>query len=125
MGSSGGGNFSDYSQKPKIENGGGGSSGGASGSDKCAGAFSAELEDIEQYGYFSTNGTVPPVSTPITVEQRKRLVALDSNGVELGALPTSMNFLAACIGDGFTYSGVVSASAASPTSRIKIDFAGA
>lgn len=110
MGSRGSGNFSDYpGSSPKGE-AQGSSGGGAQPEDRCVRAFSATLEDVEHHSYFKANGAGPPVGTALTVAHQKRIVATTADGVVVGNLPTSMNYLAACLKDGFTYSGEVRAS---------------
>jgi hypothetical protein len=123
MGSSGSGNFSDYSGKPNQPTGGGGSSGGSSGSDLCRQAVSAGLEDIAEYDFFTTTGGVPPVGTQLTLAHRGRVVAVSANDSIVGALPTRYNYLASCLKDGIRYTGVVTASASGPVPRVNADFA--
>lgn len=123
MGSSGSGSFTDYSgSKPNNSSGSGGASGGGSGQDKCLRAFSASLEDVGLYPFFSTTGAVPAIGTVVTVVQTQRLVAVDQNGVEIGALPTALNYVAGCMQDGHSYSGVVSGSSVTPAPRVDVDF---
>lgn len=148
MGSSGSGSFSDYSgRKPGGSSGGagsggagsdgdgsggggsggggsgGGGSGGGSGQDRCLRAFSASLEDVGLYPLYTSTGTVPAVGAILTVAQTQRLVAIDPSGVEVGALPTSLNYVAGCMQDGHSYSGVVRSSSTTPVPRVDVDFA--
>src|ERR1700731_1515803 len=98
MGSSGSGNFSDYSGKPKTGSGSG-SSGGSSGSDKCGEAFTASLEDVASHDFYVNHGSAPAVGIRLTVEVRGRVVAVV--GTEsVGSLPTRLNYLARCLQDG-------------------------
>lgn len=123
MGSSGSGNLSDYSKSPNVKTGGGGSSGGSGGVDKCGQAFSVGLEDVGTYPYHSSTGSVPPAGTVLTIAIRARVVALDPAGTAVGALPTRYNYLAACLQAGFNYSGVVTASSTGPNPQVQVDFA--
>jgi hypothetical protein len=121
MGSSGSGSFSDYSGSPKAGSGNG-SSGGASGSDKCGEAFSASLEDVASHDYYKNHGTTPAVGTQLSVQVKGRVVAaIGSESV--GSLPTRLNYLAACLEDGFTYTGVVTASSNGSNPQVHADFA--
>jgi len=125
MGSSGSGRISDYPGSSSSGNSGEGS-GGGSQLDRCARAFNARLEDVERSGYYRTHGRVPPVGTQLTVVQNKRLVAQTVNGESVGNLPTSLNYLAACIKNGWTYVGTVqSAASPPPTASVSADFAAA
>ena len=121
MGSTGSGSFSDYPGSRPMD-GGNGSSGGASGDDRCREALACALEEIEHCDYFKANGDVPPVDTPLSIEKRGRLVAVDASGQSIGALPTRFNYLADCIGAGFSYAGRVTSSAAAPVASVSADF---
>ncbi len=123
MGSSGSGSFSDYSGKTNQTSADSGSSGGLSGEDLCRKAFSAGLEDIEQYQLFSTSRTVPASGTFLSLTIATRIVAVDQAGVTVGALPTRFNYIAACIRSGIQYAGVVQRSSTSPNARVDVDFA--
>lgn len=126
MGSSGGGRISDYSgskggSNKGGSNDGGGSGGGAGGgggplppAERCGRAFSVELEDVEHSEYFAANGTQPPVGTPLRIRKRKRLVAETLEGVSVGNIPTSHNYLADCIEGGWDYVGQVTVSSSGP-----------
>jgi len=120
MGSSGSGNLSDYSGKPKTGSGSG-SSGGSSGSDKCGQAFTASLEDVASHDYYVNNGSVPAVGTQLTVEVRRRVVAV-AGTESVGSLPTRLNYLARCLENGFTYTGIVTASSNGSNPQVQADF---
>lgn len=122
MGSSGSGNFSDYSGStaPKDKAGQGG--GGTSGVDRCQQAFSTVLEEVAQCDYFVQSQVVPAAGTPLGLVFAKRVFAVDARGVKVGALPTSFNFLATCLRDGVTYAGVVRSSALTPMPTVEVDF---
>ena len=121
MGSRGSGRFSDYPGTSRAgSNGGDGSS---DGDDRCARAFSVNLQDVEHGEYFERTSTVPAIGTEIGIELRKRLVAVDKLGRSIGNLPTTYNYLADCLADGFVYEGVVSASATGPSAVVTVDCA--
>lgn len=120
MGSSGSGNFSDYSGKPKTTSGGG-SSGGSSGSDKCGEAFTANLEDVASHDFYVNHGSAPAVGTQLTIEVRGRVIAI-VGGESVGSLPTRLNYLARCLQDGFTYTGIVTVSSNGSNPQVQADF---
>jgi hypothetical protein len=125
MGSSGSGRFSDYpgTKAKKVEGDGTGIAGGTSGVDKCSQAFHVLLEDVGNSQFYSQLGTVPPASTQLGISfDGRRVFAVDTNGVNVGALPTAYNYLVACLEDGVTYVGVVSSSATSPVPTVEADF---
>src|SRR6185437_5263017 len=105
MGSSGSGRISDYPGSSQSKSGGG--KGGGSQDDRCARAFSARLEDVERSDFYQTHGKVPPIGTRLEIVQRKRLVAQTPNGQSVGNLPTSLNYLASCLKDGWSYVGTI------------------
>lgn len=121
MGSTGSGSFSDYSgsSSKKDDNGGGGSS----GEDRCDKAFACVLEEVEQCEYYGINQGVPPADTPLFLELRGRVMAVDPHGASVGALPTRFNFLADCLNAGFTYEGRIVASTTAPVASVNVDFA--
>jgi hypothetical protein len=125
MGSSGSSRFSDYPESPrqKVSSGGGrsGSSGGGSGSDRCDKAFTAVLEDYERSEYHAKHNGPPKVGAPITIEGGKRILARVASGESIGNLPTSLNYLAACIASGRSYSGTITAVAGSAVVKISVD----
>ena len=127
MGSSGSGRISDYpgsssSSAKAGESGGGGVVGGAE--DRCAKAFSARLEDVEQSDYYRTHRSVPPLGIPLTLAQRKRIVAETTSGESVGNLPTSFNYLASCMKHGWTYVGKVQGAVSGPpVAAVSVDFA--
>jgi hypothetical protein len=141
MGSSGSGRISDYPGTAPRGGGsddgagqgggpGGGAGGGGSGrgegqpEDRCARAFSVRLEDIEHSEYFGTHSAPPLAGETLHIRQRKRLVAETSAGLSVGNLPTSYNYLAPCLKDGWSYTGTVTASStAPPVATVAADFA--
>lgn len=119
MGSSGTGHFSDYSGSSRKSDG----SGGVSGEDKCGKAFSTDLEEVERVSYYRTHGSVPPLQTEIQVIFEKRLAVATVDGEIVGYLPTSYNYLRACLEEGFSYVGIIRSSAVLPLPRIAVDIA--
>ncbi|BDD85945.1 hypothetical protein [Desulfofustis limnaeus] len=125
MGSSGSGNFSDYPGTKAVEVAGEGSgmAGGESGIDKCKQAFHVLLDDVGNCDFYSQFNNVPAVGDQLgIIFDMKRVFAVDVNGVKVGALPTSFNYLVACLKDGVTYVGLVSSSASSPVPTLAADF---
>src|ERR1700694_3556640 len=121
MGSSGSGRFSDYPGSSKEKESGGG---GAAAGDRCARAFGTSLEDVEHCYYFKKHGTTPSVGTVLHVAHKKRMVAQTDSGEIVGNLPTSFNYLAACLKDGYTYVGQVrTSSVKGPVAVVAVDFA--
>lgn len=120
MGSSGSGRFTDYKGQPKAGDGGG-ASGGASGGDRCREAFTASLEDVASHDYYKTNGTTPPANTQLTISVAGRVVAV-AGTQSVGSLPTKLNYLAGCLNDGVTYTGVVTASSNGSNPQVQVDF---
>ena len=125
MGSTGSGRISDYpGSSSSRKSGGTGGGNGDAAEDRCAKAFSTRLEDVEQSDYYRTHGTIPPIGTQLEVVQRKRLVAQTTDGKSIGNLPTSFNYLAACMKDGWSYVGAVrNAASGPPVATITVDFA--
>ncbi len=125
MGSSGSGKISDYpgsASTGKSGGEGGGSDAGAE--DRCEKAFSARLEDVEQSEYYRKYGKTPPIGTRVEVGMRKRPVAQTTGGESIGNLPTSFNYIASCMKEGWAYIGVVqSAKSGPPVASIQVDFA--
>lgn len=126
MGSSGSNRISDYPGSSSSSGKPGGSAGGGGDSteDRCARAFSADLEDVEHSDYYQAHQALPPVATALEVVQRKRLIAQTTSGESVGNLPTSFNYLAACLKDGWRYVGTIqNATSGPPVARILADFA--
>ena len=126
MGSSGSGRFSDYpgTKAKDVAGDGTGMAGGESGVDKCKQAFNVLLDDVGNSEFYSRFNNVPAVGDQLTIIfDKKRVFAVDMNGVKVGALPTSFNYLVACLEDGATYVGLVASSAASPVPTVAADFA--
>lgn len=125
MGSSGSGHFSDYpgTKTKQVAGDGTGIAGGASGVDKCKQAFHVLLDDVGNCDFYSQFKNVPTVGARLGILfDKKRIFAVDENGVKVGALPTSFNYLAACLADGVTYVGLVSSSAVTPVPTVAADF---
>ncbi|HDR9355972.1 TPA: hypothetical protein QDB44_001828 [Burkholderia vietnamiensis] len=97
--------------------------GGASGVDKCKQAFHALLEDVGNSNFYSQFKGVPAVGDQLGILfDKKRIFAVDMNGVKVGAFPTSFNYLAACLASGVAYVGVVRSSAVAPVPTVEADF---
>jgi hypothetical protein len=125
MGSSGSSRISDYPGSAGGKPGGGDGSGGGA-DDRCARAFNTVLEDVEHSDYYVKNGAVPPVGTELTIVARKRIIAVTKGGESVGNLPTSFNYLAASLKDGWTYFGVIrNATNPPPIANIAADFVAA
>lgn len=122
MGSTGSGRFSDYSGTGGGKGDTGAGGGGASGEDRCNRAFACVLEEVEQCDYFTANQDVPPTNTTLTLELRGRLMAIDPDGLSVGALPTRLNYLADCLGAGFAYDGRVAAATSGSVASVNVDF---
>lgn len=122
MGSTGSGSFSDYSGAKNGGAAGQGGAGGASGVDKCKQAFSSVLEEVAQCDYYMQSKSVPAPGTELGIVLDKRIFAVDANGTKVGALPTSFNYLAACLEDGISYIGVVRSSKVTPVPSVEADF---
>jgi hypothetical protein len=122
MGSSGSGKFSDYPGSGKSTGAGG--SGAGAPLDRCGKAFSVRLEDVEHSQYFKTHGKAPPIQTRLEITQQKRLIARTMDGLSVGNLPTSSNYLAACLKDGWSYLGTVQdVRTGAPVATVLADFA--
>ena len=118
MGSSGPGNFSDYSNYPRAIKG---VTGAVDSEDKCALAFSTLIEDVDTCKYYSKKGILPAVGTEVYVEFNVRLVVISNDGLIIGYLPTKYNYLRNCIVKGFTYTGVVSNVSTTPINTVIVD----
>lgn len=118
MGSSGPGNFSDYSNYPRAIKG---VTGAVDSEDKCALAFSTLIEDVDTCEYYSKKGVLPAVGTEVYVGFKVRLVVKSNDGLIIGYLPTKYNYLRNCIVKGFTYTGVVSVASSTPINIVVVD----
>ena len=119
MGSSGSGNFTDYSNNSSSSK----KQGGSSGEDICERAFSTSLEDVDRSEYYVNYSTLPSAGTPIKITLNKRLQAVTEKNEVIGNLPTSYNYLANCMKNGFNYGGQVISSKTKPIATIQIDVA--
>lgn len=118
MGSSGPGNFSDYTNYPRAIKG---VTGAVDSEDKCALAFSTLIEDVDTCEYYSKKGVLPAVGTEVYVDFKVRLVVKSNDGLIIGYLPTKYNYLRNCIVKGFTYTGVVSVASSTPINTVVVD----
>ena len=119
MGSSGSGNFSDYSEsKP---NAGGAKAGGSSHENKCGKAFSAMLEEVDRSQYYKTKEDVPEVGEPISISFDRRPIAVSKEGLIIGYLPTKLNYIKMCLDDNYSYSGRVVSASSGLVAAVSID----
>jgi hypothetical protein len=120
MGSSGSGNFTDYSHASYQETPAG-KIGGSSNENSCDKAFACTLEDVENCEFFKSKSILPSVKTEVYIDfQAPRLAAFDSEGVLIGLLPTTYNYILACVRKGYKYLGVVSVSRSKPVSIVQV-----
>ena len=120
MGSSGSGNFSDYSQNPSTKK----NQGGTSDENDCTKAYSVALEEVNRCDYYISNGNIPPIGTPVKIILDIRLKAVTvENNETIGLLPTSFNFLVNCLNAGISYSGEIVSSKLVPILSLNIDIA--
>lgn len=125
MGSTGTGNFSDYSENKDPKKNENSSepdeTGGRSGNDKCLRAFSTKLEEVANSPFLTQSRNLPPVGTKVIIQFNKRIEAATEDGIGLGYLPTAYNYLLGCIEDGHTYSGIIISSNLTPLPSLSID----
>ncbi|MEJ8818561.1 hypothetical protein [Lacibacter sp. H407] len=120
MGSTGSGNFSDYSSNKTPQK----NQGSKSTEDDCTKAYSLTLEDVERSEYFLANNSLPTEGTSVTIRHNIRLQAVETEtNQSIGYLPTSFNFLLKCLSSGIVYQGEVISSIERPVSVVKIDIA--
>jgi hypothetical protein len=74
------------------------------------------LEDIEHSEYYRLHGAPPGKGAALSIQLGKRLIAVTANGQSVGNLPTALNYLAACLKDGWRYTGLVTDSSVGPPS---------
>lgn len=117
MGSTGSGHLSDYSN---YKNAVAGVTGGKDTVYICDKGVATSLEDVETNDYFRTHDTVPPKGTTIVISFNTRMIAVDENGVIVGNLPTSYNYLLGCIEEGYHYEGEVTESHMVPFPSVSI-----
>lgn len=125
MGTSGSSRFSDYPERPPTKvvsvTGRGGVAGGSGGEDRCDRAFTATLEDHERSEYHAKHSAPPKVGVTVVIDKNKRIVARVASGESIGNLPTSFNYLAACMADGRSYRGRITAITGSAVLKITIE----
>ncbi|REG89373.1 hypothetical protein [Winogradskyella sediminis] len=118
MGSTGTGNFSDYSSQGSSGNG---KTGGTSGENKCDKAFSTMLEEVNRCDYYLTNKTLPSVGDIVNIGFNDRPTAISEGGLIIGYLPTKYNYIKLCMDDGVNYSGRVVRSMRGVIASVSID----
>ena len=123
MGSTSSGKLTtNYSGSKSGQGDTGSGGGGVSGKDQCSQAFECKLEEVEHCMYFKANQDVPCANTPLTLKLDGRLMAVDPNGLSVGALPTSYNYLASCIASGFAYKGHVVSATSGIVASVHVSF---
>jgi hypothetical protein len=116
MGSSGTGNFSDYSGSGGGQQQGGG---GKLPNDPCTGDLgSIRLEEVANSHYYQNANAVPAADESVSLLSApvagRLAVQSDVNGQIIGLLPTRFNYVLGCLERGFSYSGHVEGSNVSP-----------
>lgn len=119
MGSTGSGNFTDYTGQRQRTNSSGAGAGAGGATTLCDQVVDAELEDVERCAYFKTNG-LPAVGTPVVIARGAR-VTVSVGGLELGYLPTAYNYLVSCLEQGYTHSGTVTSALNRPIVRVRVN----
>jgi len=64
---------------------------------------------------------LPPTGSNIIIRFNQRIEAATEDGLGLGYLPTSFNYLLGCIENGHSYSGVITSSNLTPLPSLSID----
>jgi hypothetical protein len=134
MGSSGTGNFSDYSGGRGDGGAGGGGTGGGQGGgsnpkeDRCLELVeNVRIQEVERSEYYVNRESVPRNGTQVVVRSTLvggRIAVETKSGKEvIGVLPTKLNYLRRCIEQGYSYSGEVVESKAGlvPSLRVNLD----
>lgn len=130
MGSSGTSSFSDYpgSRGGSRASGEGAGGGGAGeGGDVCERPFQTHLEEVATCDYYRNNGAVPSDSTTVSIRNTLvsgRIGIQTSNGVLIGYLPTSFNYVLQCINRGFSFTGKVTNADERPTPSVHVSLSG-
>lgn len=117
MGSTGSGHLSDY---PNYKKAIVGVTGGEDTVYMCDKAVATSLEDVATNDYFKTYGTVPPIKSSVVISFNKRVIAVNDEGLTIGNLPTSYNYLLGCIEEGYQYEGEVIESHNTPLPSVSI-----
>lgn len=130
MGSSGSGNFSDYSGSHGGSSGGegGGAAGGGSNpnTDRCLEDIEGvRIQEIENSEYYKSHGAIPRQGTKVVVRSNLldgRIAVETKSGNEvIGLLPTKLNYLRRCIEQGHSYSGEISESSGGLVPSLRVD----
>jgi hypothetical protein len=122
MGTTGSGHLTDYPGPASQGNAKGQGGGGSGQVDRCAKAFQVKLEEIEHCEYFTRHNSLPGSGAILTLVHKKRISAVTASGEIVGHLPSSMNYLAECLKDGHTYSGVIRDSILKTPALLTVDF---
>ena len=130
MGSTGTGNFSDYSGSQGGGTGGGGSGGAQGGGnqneDRCLELIKeVRIQEVERSEYYLNHESVPRNGTQVVVQATLvdgRIAVETKSGKEvIGVLPTKLNYLRRCIEQGYSYSGEVVESKAGLVPSLRVD----
>jgi hypothetical protein len=109
MGSSGTGNFGDYTP---------------TGEPRCDRRIDAALEEVALGAFFSERKDVPHAGERVRLRDRPeagRLVVEETaSRLVVGLLPTSLNYLIVCFTRGYQYEGFVTASRLDPIPSVQI-----
>lgn len=125
MESSSSGHFEDYSTSPQRNSGTATGNGGASEDNRCALKLeTVRLEEIEKADYFKRHNGVPKngIAVKLRTELTEGRLTVETTKEEesVGFLPTQFNYLLACLRDGWSYSGQITASTAQPVPKILV-----
>lgn len=126
MGSTGTGNFSDYSNTSGGASPGGGSVGGREAVGiSCDADIDVDLQEVATSQYFAARNAVPPPDTVVRVKPslvgRRIGVETSDTGEVVGVLPTDHNYLLRCLADDYAYAGRVSLSLDAPFPRVRVE----
>ena len=118
MGSTGTGNFTDYSGSPSQR---GGKTGGSNNEDKCEKAFFTMLEEVDRCDFYKSKNNLPSVGDKLSISFDRRPLAKSKDGFIVGYLPTKYNHIKICIDDGYKYEATVIRSSSSIIASVSVD----
>lgn len=127
MGTNGTNKFTDFSGTPSgsAKTQGGGPSSKADEVPLCERAINGvALEEVARAAFYKTHGAVPAVGTAVTVREKLvggRIGVQTASGEIVGYLPTELNYLLRCMGQGYTYAGTVVSTTAAPIPVVRVD----
>ena len=124
MGTTRSGRFNDY-PGGKGKGGEGGSDDGNGGETLCGKAIGdIDLEEVSTAEYYKTDKDVPPAGSSVNLRERLvggRLAIETDDGKVVGFLPTQLNYLRQCMGQGYEYVGSITFSTLNPVPSVRID----